>query len=89
MGVSMKLRTILLATALGVALPSAAHADESLWIYTKGAETLPKGETEVKVGVVSRRGKADSDYAFNDVRIVSGALTPPCGSEAQRRVSAP
>lgn len=52
-----------------VAIPSAAHADESLWLYTKGAETLPKGETEVKVGVISRRGKEDSDYAFNDVRI--------------------
>lgn len=65
----MKTRIILLATAIGVALPGTAHADESLWVYTKGAETLPKGETEVKVGVVSRRGKADSDYAFNDIRI--------------------
>lgn len=65
----MKIRNILLAAACGTALPSAAHADESLWLYTKGAETLPKGETEVKVGVISRRGKADSDYAFNDARI--------------------
>lgn len=64
----MKIRNILLATAMGVALPSAAHADESLWIYTKGAETLPAGETEVKLGVVRRVGKVDSEYAFNDIR---------------------
>ena len=52
-----------------MAFPATAHADESLWLYTKGAETLPKGETEVKVGVISRRGKADSDYVFNDIRL--------------------
>lgn len=62
-------RSLPLAITAVMAIPSAAHADESLWLYTKGAETLPKGETEVKVGVISRRGKADSDYAFNDVRI--------------------
>lgn len=62
-------KSLPLALAAIAAIPSAAHADESLWLYTKGAETLPKGETEVKVGVISRRGKADSDYAFNDVRI--------------------
>ena len=50
-------------------ITTAAHADESLWIYAKGAETLPAGETEVKLGVVSRRGKADADYAFNDIRL--------------------
>lgn len=65
----MKSNLVLYTSLLALALPSAAHADESLWIYTKGAETLPKGETEVKAGVVSRRGKADSDYVFNDVRL--------------------
>tara|TARA_B110001454_G_scaffold218421_1_gene246327 strand:+ start:971 stop:1906 length:936 start_codon:yes stop_codon:yes gene_type:complete len=65
----MKFR-LALATGLGsLALSTAAHADESLWIYTKGAETLPAGETEVKVGVVRRVGKADSEYAFNDIRL--------------------
>ena len=44
-----------------IALPSVAQADESLWIYAKGAETLPKGRTEVKASVISRRGK----FAFN------------------------
>jgi opacity protein-like surface antigen len=60
---------LLLATAALLTFPSAAYADESYWIYTKGAETLPKGETEAKLAVVSRRGKADSDYVFNDIRL--------------------
>ena len=65
----MTIRLFALLPMLGVlAIPSVAHADESLWVYTKGAETLPKGETEVKVGFISKRGKADSDYVFNDVR---------------------
>ena len=59
----------ILATAAVMVLPSAAHADESLWIYTKGAETLPKGETEVKAALISRRGKAQSDYVFNEVKL--------------------
>ena len=59
----------ILACATMMALPTAAHADESLWIYTKGAETLPKGETEVKSALISRRGKAQSDYVFNEVKL--------------------
>ncbi len=55
--------------AAGVLVTSPAIADESLWLYAKGAETMPKGETELKAGVISRRGKADSDYVFNDVRL--------------------
>lgn len=64
-------RTYILASAavLGAALPSAAQADESLWIYTKGAETLPAGKTEMKVSDVYRSGKADSDYDFHDLRL--------------------
>jgi len=58
-----------LSVVLGIiALPAVAQADESLWIYAKGAETLPRGRTEVKASVVSRRGKAESDYVFNDIR---------------------
>lgn len=49
-------------------VPTAAQADESLWIYTKGSETLPKGKTELKFKGISKRGKADSDYVFNDLR---------------------
>jgi hypothetical protein len=55
---------------IGVAVwPTAAQADESLWVYASGAETLPAGETEVQVGVISRRGKADSDYVFNNFQL--------------------
>lgn len=52
-----------------VILPSAAQADESLWIYTKGAETMPAGKTELKISDVFRSGKADSDYSFHDIRL--------------------
>lgn len=58
-----------LATISALALPTVAHADESLWIYTKGAETLPKGATEVKAAVISKRGKAQSNYVFNEVKL--------------------
>ena len=57
-----------LATFGLLTLPDTARADESLWIYTKGAETLPQGKTELKASVISKRGKSDSDYAFNDIR---------------------
>jgi hypothetical protein len=49
--------------------PCVAYADESLWLYTKGAETLPKGETEIKASLISRRGKEGADYVFNDLRL--------------------
>lgn len=66
----MTIRSHALWATIGVlALPSVAHADESLWIYTKGAETLPKGETEVKAALISRRGKAQADYVFNEVKL--------------------
>lgn len=59
----------ILVGAIMTVLPTAARADESLWIYTKGAETLPQGETEVKAAAISRRGKAQSDYVFNEVKL--------------------
>ncbi len=66
----MTIRAAVAISILALAVvPFAARADESLWLYAKGAETLPDGRTEVKVGVISRRGKADSDYVFNDVRL--------------------
>lgn len=60
---------ISIALALLAVAPMEGHADETLWLYTKGAETLPKGVVELKSGVLSRRGKSDSDYVFNDFRI--------------------
>ena len=45
-----------------------ASADESFWVYAKGAETLPKGELEFKLNSVSRLGKSSGSYTFHDVR---------------------
>jgi hypothetical protein len=39
-----------------------------LWIYTKGAETLPQGEFEAKLMTIHRLGKDSGDYMFNDIR---------------------
>lgn len=69
MGNNMMIRNYALWATLGVmAFPTVARADENLWIYTRSAETLPGGATELKASVVSRRGKADTDYVFNDIR---------------------
>ena len=66
----MQIRNWLGAIAVGALLvPVPGQADESLWLYTKGAETMPKGEFEYKAGVLSRRGKSESDYVFNDFRL--------------------
>ncbi len=54
-------------TALMMAsIPS--QADESLWVYAKGADTMPKGAMEYKLNVISRRGKDSGDYVFNEIR---------------------
>lgn len=37
-------------------------------MYAQGADTLPKGATEIKLNVISRRGKDSGDYVFNDIR---------------------
>ena len=66
----LKRNLVTVAMVLGtLSAPSIAHADESLWIYTTGAETLPGGETEIKISDVLRTGKADSDYDFHDIRL--------------------
>lgn len=63
-------RSSLSALAVGLLfIPAAAHADERLWIYTKSAETLPEGQTEIVVSDVIRSGKVDSDYTFHDIRL--------------------
>jgi opacity protein-like surface antigen len=59
---------LLIWVATGVLVSSISHADEKLWVYTKGAETLPKGEVEAKLGFIRRTGKVDSRYQFNDIR---------------------
>lgn len=51
---------LLLAGVIGFA--STAHADESLFGYVKGAETLPKGALEVYQWVTLRSGKGQGSY---------------------------
>lgn len=60
-----KLKALLIA---GTLISSQSKADESLWMYAQGADTLPKGAFEYKLGVISRIGKDSGDYVFNDIR---------------------
>jgi hypothetical protein len=52
----------------GMLTVMSSQADESLWIYAKGADTMPKGALEYKLNIISRRGKDSGDYVFNDIR---------------------
>ena len=58
----------IIAMATACALLSSVQADEGLWTYAKGADTMPKGAFEYKLAVVSRQGKDSGDYVFNDIR---------------------
>lgn len=53
--------------ASGTFLTQSAVAEENLWVYATGTDTRPKGSWELKLGTVSRLGKADSHYEFHDV----------------------
>ena len=57
----------LLAWAVGAA-PVALRADENTLGFTYGAETLPKGASEVYQIVTSRTGKADGHYSALDLQ---------------------
>jgi hypothetical protein len=46
----------------------AACADENLWIYARGAETLPQGEVEFLLGTIIRNDKDSGSYSFWDIR---------------------
>jgi opacity protein-like surface antigen len=60
-------------TMLGLGLAglaaTPAHADESLFGYTYGADTLPKGETEFELWATDRRGKDEGHYDAQDYRL--------------------
>jgi hypothetical protein len=45
-----------------------ANAEENLWIYTKGADTRPKGSFEVKLSDIIRIDKSSGKYIFHDIR---------------------
>ncbi len=52
----------------GLAISSTAVADENLWIYTRGADTMPQGALEFKVADIFRTDKTSGNYDFHDLR---------------------
>ena len=63
--------TALIAVAVlttALAPVSSALADENLWVYAKGADTLPKGRVELKLQDIIRTGKEGGSYTFHDIR---------------------
>lgn len=55
-------------TLLGLLTAQVSTAEEALWIYSKGTDTMPAGEVEFKLGSVSRIGKNSGSYKFYDIR---------------------
>lgn len=64
-------RPLLALTAIAATLLStgAARADENLFGYLTGAETLPKGASELYVWWTQRSGKDVGHYTANDVEV--------------------
>lgn len=59
------LKFLLLPVLLTVQL---ATGEEALWVYTKGTDTMPEGNIELKLGTTYRLGKNSGDYKFYDIR---------------------
>lgn len=55
--------------ALVLSVPTAAQADENLFAYSYGSETLPAGGTEAYLWATDRRGKGSGDYNAQDYRL--------------------
>ena len=49
-------------------LATEAHADENLFAYSYGSETLPKGGSEAYLWATDRRGKGVGDYNAQDYK---------------------
>ena len=49
-------------------LATEAHADENLFAYSYGSETLPKGASEAYLWATDRRGKGVGDYNAQDYK---------------------
>jgi len=62
------MKNIAIIAIISLLFTAFAQADENIWIYSKGADTMPKGAKEFKLGIVSRRGKDSGSYTFNDIR---------------------
>lgn len=62
------IRLLICAALLSNLATSQARADENYFGYTYGAETLPKGGSELYQWVTSRSGKADGSYHAIDLQ---------------------
>lgn len=63
------MKRLLIALAAGGFAAGTAHADESPFAYVYGAETLPKGATELELWATDRRGKSDGHYDAQDYKV--------------------
>ena len=63
----MKVR-FLIVSALAMAAASEASADERLWVYARGADTLPQGEIELALGTITMLDKGTGDYRRTEIR---------------------
>lgn len=55
--------------ALVLSMPTAAQADENLFAYSYGSETLPAGGTEAYLWATDRRGKGTGNYNAQDYKL--------------------
>lgn len=51
------------------AVPAPSRADENLWGYVYGADTLPRGRSEIYAWWTTRSDKADGAYRGTDVKL--------------------
>lgn len=65
---SRSLRAALLAASI-IFVPAAAQADENVFAYSYGSETLPKGGSEIYLWATDRRGKGEGEYNAQDYEI--------------------
>ncbi len=61
-------RSLLLSLLTILCTAAAVRADENYFGYTYGADTLPKGRSEIYQWITSRTGKADGSYAALDLQ---------------------
>ena len=62
-------RLLVLGLGLAGLAATPAQADENLFGYTYGAETLPKDETEMELWATDRRGKGEGHYDAQDYKL--------------------
>ncbi|MBW8781933.1 MAG: hypothetical protein JF599_08605 [Verrucomicrobia bacterium] len=65
---SLRIRGALLGLLALLCTAAAVRADENYFGYTYGADTLPKGRSEIYQWITSRTGKADGSYSALDLQ---------------------